>query len=116
MVTMPHRLSRSETSARLLIATLFVARPAMTRRDLAAFFHVSLRTVIDAVRHLVARWIDLLVTTPEPSNPGRIILFASNQRNLTPLPQTYCFSFRCNEPSARAPIRYAKASSRDSMS
>jgi len=68
---MPHRLSRSETSTRLLIATLLGARPAMTRRDLAAFFHVSLRTVIDAVRHPVSRWVDLLAASPEPSNPGR---------------------------------------------
>ena len=68
---MPHRLNRSEVATRLLIATLFDARPAMTRRELAAFFHVSFRTVIDAVHQPVARWVDRLAATPEPSNPGR---------------------------------------------
>lgn len=71
MVTVPHRINRAETSTRLLIATMFQARPDMTRRDLAAFFHVSLRTVTDALRQPAECWVDRLIATPESVHPAR---------------------------------------------
>ena len=63
---MPRRLTRPEVATRIAIKVLSDAYPAMTHRQLVTFFHVSPRTVTEAMRRPASLWAGVLRAAPEP--------------------------------------------------
>jgi hypothetical protein len=67
---MPRRLTRPEVTNRLAIRALHDARPKTTQLQLAALFHVSLRTVNQAIQHPLQDWATALAAAPPAKKPA----------------------------------------------
>ncbi|NMC06220.1 MAG: hypothetical protein GYA24_13475 [Candidatus Lokiarchaeota archaeon] len=65
---MPRQLTRPEVASRLVVRAMHDAVPGTPQRELAAMFHVSLRTVNQAVRRPLQEWVAALGLAP-PGKP-----------------------------------------------
>jgi len=65
-------MTRPEVSVRLVIRAVKDASPTTTWQDFVSFFHVSTRTVADALRRPVLDWATLLLDAPEPSTASKV--------------------------------------------
>jgi hypothetical protein len=68
---MPHHFTRPEVVNRLAIKAYFETRKGVSRRQMAALFHVSLRTVHDAVHGRLEDMAAALETALEPRPSAR---------------------------------------------